>query len=417
MANTKQSKRQITKIVASIITGNIGSSVLTFIIGLLILKETNSALNFGISQVIGPIVALILLPITGAFVDKYSKKKVIVFAQLLSIVALLVFGISTFHSKEINLLPVYILLVFLRISEQFLTTGFTASIISLVAEKDVQKLKSIQQLLSALILVFSPILGAILFNKLPLFFMIVIEIILELMTVLIILAVDFHFNADTSQENEFENASILQLFRSGVAFVRKQKLLVFVLFFSTMVNFIFGAITVGLPFVQISVLHFSNTTYGITEAIFSLGMILSSIYLSFSSDFKFPLFSSWVSIGFIGGFITVLGILLSLNMGQLSFIFIVAAFNFLVGISVTIANLPMTVWMTKEVPEHYQGRVFNLLNTGAQLLSPLGILLFSALFNQHDSHTIFMIAGVCTLIITIIYPLIFKVNMRQNKLS
>ncbi|GAB2024838.1 hypothetical protein OfM1_09090 [Lactovum odontotermitis] len=73
--------------------------------------------------------------------------------------------------------------------------------------------------------------------------------------------------------------------------------------------------------------------------------------------------------------------------------------------------------MTKEIPPKYQGRVFNLLNTGAQLLSPIGILLFSALFNKNNSPYIFMIAGLFTVIITIIYPLAFKVDMRRNKLD
>lgn len=413
----KQSEKQITKIVASIITGNIGSSVLTFIIGLLILKETNSALNFGISQVIGPLVALILLPVTGALVDKYNKKKILICAQFLSIAALFIFGIFIFHDKGIHLLPVYVLLIFLKISDQFLTTGFTASIINLVAEKDIQKLKSIQQLISAVILVFSPIMGALLFNRLPLLYLIIIEIFLELLTIWIISSVDFHFSKTESENDRSENKSILALFSSGLLFVKNQKLLVFVLFFSILVNFIFGAINVGLPFVQISVLHFSNTTYGITESIFSLGMILSSIFLSFSKDLKFPIFSSWIVIGFLGILITFLGFSLSVTMGKLNYIFIVALFNFLIGIGITFANLPMTVWMTKEIPPKYQGRVFNLLNTGAQLLSPIGILIFSALFNKNNSPYIFIIAGLSTVIITVVYPLAFKVNMRRNKLD
>ncbi len=48
-----------------------------------ILKKTESALNFGISQIIGPLVALVLLPFVGGVVDKYNKNIVIVIAQLL----------------------------------------------------------------------------------------------------------------------------------------------------------------------------------------------------------------------------------------------------------------------------------------------------------------------------------------------
>ena len=87
----KESRKQMIKLILTTITGNFGSSILSFIIGLLILKKTESAFNFGISQIIGPLVALVLLPFVGGVVDKYNKKIVIVIAQLFSIVSLILY--------------------------------------------------------------------------------------------------------------------------------------------------------------------------------------------------------------------------------------------------------------------------------------------------------------------------------------
>jgi hypothetical protein len=84
--------------------------------------------------------------------------------------------------------------------------------------------------------------------------------------------------------------------------------------------------------------------------------------------------------------------------------------------AITWVNVPITVWMTKEIPKHYQGRVFNILNTGAQLLTPLGILFFSALFDHSNNYSIFMISGFIILLITLTYPLLFKINLKENQI-
>ena len=107
----KESRKQLIKLIMTTITGNFGSSILSFIIGLLILKKTESALNFGISQIIGPLVALILVPFVGAIVDKYNKKIVIVIAQTFSIVSLLLYALSLNSNAETNLINTYLLLI------------------------------------------------------------------------------------------------------------------------------------------------------------------------------------------------------------------------------------------------------------------------------------------------------------------
>ncbi|STY43475.1 H+ Antiporter protein [Listeria grayi] len=109
--HAKQSQQQVFKFLLSMLTGNLGSSILTFIIGLLILKSTDSAIQFGISQVIGPLVALLLLPFTGSMIDKFDKKKVLIAAQFLSIGSLAVYSILIYFQGFDNLIYTYVLLI------------------------------------------------------------------------------------------------------------------------------------------------------------------------------------------------------------------------------------------------------------------------------------------------------------------
>lgn len=411
----KRSKRQIFKFLLSILTGNLGSSILTFIIGLLILKNTDSAITFGISQIIGPLVALVLLPFTGSIIDKFDKKKVLIAAQFLSIASLTIYSIIIYFQGFDHLIYTYLLLILLKISDQFLTTGFTAAIREIVLEEHIQKVKSLQQVITAFILILTPILGALIVNLMPLFLFVWIEVIVELIAVFCIIWINFRFiTPNDTEESHIEN--IFVMFKEGLKFIRKSRNLIFTLFFAMLVNFLFGAISVGLPFIQINVLHFSNSVYGMTEAIFPIGLILSGFLLSAVKEVKFPLFCSWFSINFLGVFFVVLGVLLSLQLTYTYTILIIGAFNFLLGVTLTYTNVPMLTWVTKETPANLQGRVFNLLNTGSQLLVPLGILVFSVLFDHYSSSIIFIITGICILLVTLIYPIIFKINLKNNQL-
>lgn len=242
---------------------------------------------------------------------------------------------------------------------------------------------------------------------------------LELITIGILLSINFNLfnNAVSSEEGSKYEGSLLSLFREGISYIIKTNKLIFALIFSMLVNFVFGAVNVGLPFLQINVLQLSNTVYGVTEAIFSLKMILSGIYLSISKSSPYPLYSSWRMINIIGLLLFIFGLSLSLISGKIYVILIVGIFNLLMGIAITWVNVPVTTWMTTQIPKNYQGRVFNIMNTGAQLLSPLGMLTFSLLFDHFNAYIIFLTAGLMTLTITILYPLVFKISLKEDIIS
>lgn len=414
MTKGSKTSTQVNKVLLSTITGNLGSSVLAFIIGLLILKETDSAIYFGISQMIGPVVALLLLPFTGSIVDKYNRKNIIIFAQIFSIVALISYA-GAIHLWGIdNLLFTYLLLVCLRVADQFLTTAFSASVIQVVVEEDVQKLKSYQQSLQSLIAVFAPIIGAFLFDFIPLITFVLIEVGIEFVTILIVLSI--HFQPIAITESEDNEESIFVMFKEGLTIIKGSEQLIFAITFSMLVNLMFGAISVGLPYILINVFEFSSIVYGTIEALLSVGMIICGIVLSMRKESTYPLFTSWKTIGIIGIWITMLGNVLILSYGNTFNMIYMGVFALFLGVLVSWTNVPMSIWMTKEIPPQYQGRIFNILSTGSQLLMPIGIFVFSILFDSFDSGVIFMGAGFGIIAITALYPIVFKVPLKENKI-
>lgn len=409
----KESRKQMIKLILTTITGNFGSSILSFIIGLLILKKTESALNFGISQVIGPLVALVLLPFVGSVIDKYNKKIVIVIAQLFSIVSLILYALSLNSNAETNLINTYMLLICLKVADQFLNNAFSSSVKRVVCEEYIQKVKSFQQIASSGVYIISPILAVFLLTKLKLIHFVLLEAVIEFITILIVLFINFNL-IKTEESDNNEEKKVLKMFVEGIRYIRDKKVLVFIIFFAMFINFLFASVSVGLPYVLINEIKISDYLYGIINATFPVAIIVSSIILSMMDDIESPLEFSFKWLRGTAGVLLFLGIALLFKLSIFSYFIIFMIFAFGVNFIANFINTPVMVWLTKAVPHEYQGRVFSIIETGCQLLMPLGILFYSILFDNFKSANIFIISGIA-LMVLVVLPYILKVDLKTKE--
>lgn len=409
----KESRKQMIKLIMTTITGNFGSSILSFIIGLLILKKTESALNFGISQVIGPLVALVLLPFVGSVIDKYNKKIVIVIAQFFSIVSLILYALSLNSNAETNLINTYMLLICLKVADQFLNNAFSSSVKRVVCEEYIQKVKSFQQIASSGVYIISPILAVFLLTKLKLIHFVLLEAVIEFITILIVLFINFNL-IKTEESDNNEEKKVLKMFVEGIRYIRDKKVLVFIIFFAMFINFLFASVSVGLPYVLINEIKISDYLYGIINAAFPVAVIVSSIILSMMDDIESPLEFSFKWLRGTAGVLLFLGIALLFKLSIFSYFIIFMIFAFGVNFVGNFVNTPVFVWLTKAVPHEYQGRVFSIIETGCQLLMPLGILFYSILFDNFKSANIFIISGIA-LMVLVVLPYILKVDLKTKE--
>lgn len=409
----KESRKQMIKLIMTTITGNFGSSILSFIIGLLILKKTESALNFGISQVIGPLVALVLLPFVGSVIDKYNKKIVIVIAQLFSIVSLILYALSLNSNAETNLINTYMLLICLKVADQFLNNAFSSSVKRVVCEEYIQKVKSFQQIASSGVYIISPILAVFLLTKLKLIHFVLLEAVIEFITILIVLFINFNL-IKTEESDNNEEKKVLKMFVEGIRYIRDKRVLVFIIFFAMFINFLFASVSVGLPYVLINEIKISDYLYGIINAAFPVAVIVSSIILSMMKDIEAPLEFSFKWLRGTAGVLLFLGIALLFKLSIFSYFIIFMIFAFGVNFVGNFVNTPVFVWLTKAVPHEYQGRVFSIIETGCQLLMPLGILFYSILFDNFKSANIFIISGIA-LMVLVVLPYILKVDLKTKE--
>lgn len=393
--------------------GQLGSSILSFVLGLYILKKLNCSIFFySLSQIIGPLVAIFLLPILGSAIDKYNKNRIIRFSQFLSAISLFLF-IITSRKIEIEYIHIIGLLIILKLSDQILSTSLNSSTINIVDQEDIQSFRAHLQIIQAVSMVLSPIIAVFIIDKFALIGILLMEMFMELLVLVIYWKVDF--NKNTKKEVN-ESQSLLILFKEGIDFIFKYKKIVFGLAFVLVVNFILGIVNIGLPFVEIKILNLSSKNYALNDSILAIGLLIGSLISSKIKSQK-TLNIARNSISLISLVTFVLGLLLTLELTKNSWSIILAGYFLIIGISITICNILLSSWSILNIPQEFQGRVFSILNTLTQVSLPLSMLLFGYLFEIISVYAVFVGAGIFLLLFTIGIPSLFKINLKNDKLE
>ncbi|WP_353989683.1 MFS transporter [Pediococcus argentinicus] len=165
---------------------------LDFAIGLLLLQKTGSAINFGLSLIVGPIVGVILFPVIGPLIDHFSHKRIIVLSQLEILLVLLLFVVFFIHISGQIVLPLIGLLILLNIGQQLVGSTFQASLINFVSKDNLPNLNSGIQVIRSVANIVSPLLGAMLYGLVQMDLIPVIVLVGVVISLLLVLTLKFN---------------------------------------------------------------------------------------------------------------------------------------------------------------------------------------------------------------------------------
>lgn len=404
----KKSRQQLYIASVALLIANLGSSIFSFAMGLFLLRQYSSASVFGISQAIGPVVSLALAPVLRLFIDKANKKRIISLSQILSIIGLITFAILLLNFDNEVLLLVMFILVILRISDQIFDVAYMASATLIVDSADIQKLKSYEQMVSSFSSIIGPIIAAAWFSIFDMHFgvFIIAELVCETLALLLMWVIKYKDSMKLSRAVTEKNE---------LTYIFKDKLLVFAIWFGCAINFFYTIFSIGLPYIQIHVLRLPNRLYALSEAAVSIGMLVTSYLLSKRSEFKHPLYISWKMTSIFSILFLIMGLFLFSSVhSKLIFSIFIIIFNFVTGSLIALLNTPTLVWLTTHVPENMQGRVFNISRTCVQVLMPIGIIIASFSFDTLSAGTVFIISGILFFVLVVLYPKMFRLNLRQS---
>ncbi len=376
--------RQMVTLLTANFFGMFGSGMLSFAIGLYILHKTGSALGMGITLMVGPLVALVLTPFVGYMVDTRSHRAIMIGAQIGTSIGLLLFALAFMWWPAFYYPEVIGLLIILTITDRFLSTALSASLVTLFPTDVLQRVNSLNQSVSSLAQLISPIIGAVIYSFVSIGAFALVEI------------------PATPAAKE----SLLANFAEGLRYLQGNRLILLSCLFGAGINFLFAAVNVGLPYLQVTVLKMPNTLYGITDSGFAVGMILGGVALSMITLKHHPFLVSLWGIMLLGSVLTLLGVPEQMAWPMMGNVFFYGLLNVANGIILVVINTPISTMMQKLIPQAMQGRVFMLTGTISSLLMPLGTLVFGFLFDRMAAWIILLGVGLLTLLmsfITVVY--------------
>lgn len=404
-------KKQIFKIMGVIFFGNFGSSVFSFAASLYILRQTGSALGMGISLIISPVVTLLLTPYIGYVVDSFNHKKILIFSQLSTIIALSIFGLLMIAYSKYYFLELITLLIFLKIADNFLQNTLQASVTQLVPKDSFQQLNSIVQSSNSLATVISPLVGAVLFPLISFGYFAFFEVASEIVTLLFIFIIKFR-----TQHLEHPSGHVNESFFIGLRFLKERPKMLIISIFTTGINFFMAAMNVGLPYLQIHVLNLSTQEYGFSESAVAIGMVFGGIIFQL---FK-KQFSVINALNFMIAFAVILsflGVPVIYNPGTTITTIFYCIANFLLGSLIVFINTPLVSYFQTEIPADYQGRVFSIQATITSLLIPFGTLIYGALFDISSGTWVFIISGCVLALLSFVAALRMRKNQTDDSVN
>jgi DHA3 family macrolide efflux protein-like MFS transporter len=380
-----------------------GTNIVNFSLTWWITIQTGSAFFLGVSAFFAFGSFILITPVAGVLVDRWSRKKVIVIAD--SLLALLSFIlVLLFFSGIANIIHVLIIQLLGGLVGAFHAMAIQAIIPIMVPHKHLTRMNSLNLFATAFIQTIGPGIGALVF----LLFLGEMSRILfiDIGTYLIAIVPTLLVTIPAVRlKISLEKPSFRKELAEGLAFIRNHSGLLTLLSVFAITNFLLPPIFILLPLFSSNFLALGDLTLAVIylAALMSLqsgSMMVASAIMMVWGGFKRNVIGVFIGI-FFGALGTVI---LAFNPPG---IFWVAALGIiLIGFTLPIANVSsQTIWQ-KLVPPEKIGRVFSVRQTVAQFTAPFSFLVAGVLAQLFSIPLIFLVFG-STLIAVLLLAWIF----------
>lgn len=378
------------------------SSVLQMSIVWYITQETGSAALLSLSTLIGFLPQAVLGLFSGVFIDRYDRKRIMIFSDIGIALAGMVLVIWGFFG-QIPIWLIFIVLFLRAIGSAFHSPSLNAITPLLVPQEQLTKYAGYSQGFKSFSMLVSPALAAVLFSIWELNVIILMDVIGALIAVGILCFVRI---PKVQKNPHAEKPHIIREAKEGIRILREEPGMLSLLVISILYAFIYFPIGTLYPHITMTYFGGSVSQSGFVEVVYSSGMLLGSFLLGIIGGKIRKMGAIVKSIFVYGTGVLIIGflppagfpvfIVLSAVMG--------IANPFFQGVQVAIYQ--------SRIKEEYLGRVLSLTSSLGMLAMPLGLILSGTFAGAVGVNIWFRILGVCAVLLAITAS--FLPAFRQN---
>jgi DHA3 family macrolide efflux protein-like MFS transporter len=355
-------------------------------------EKTKSPFIVSSFLIVSMLPELIFGPVAGVYIDRWSKKKIIVVCDFVRGIIMLLLAIL-YQSKLLEIWHIYVAALCISLCSA-LFNPTTMSVIPVIVEKDkLQQANALSQMVVGAVSIIGPLLGAssivlvgyigvLIGNGISYIISGIAELSLCITTIEI-------------QTKE----SVLYSLKQGFRFIRIEMRVLVIVTVIAIVHVFVGSIVVVMPFLAELLDGNGINNLGLLQSAIGVGMLVGAGY---SSKFVRKGFSEWYlsyAIVCMGLGILALGALQLIHAELVAMYVIVCI---IIGSCIAIANV---LWRTIAqicVPTEMSGRVFSVFSTTGNISLPISIGTFGVLLNYMTPGLLFSLAGGCLMVFGVV---------------
>ena len=382
------------------LVSRLGTQIYAIAMVLWIKDATNSATLVGMLLMVSAIPGVFLSPIGGAIADRFSRRKILVFSDLIRWLAmLLVASLIYTMSDSVNLLLglLFVVAILSGTITAFFRPAIAAAIPDLVPKDRVVTANSLGQLSLQLSVFFGQGLGGTLFRIMGAPFLFLLNGLSFLYAALSesfirMPQMDVREKVPIKQEL----ARFSEDLKEGFRYTWRRSGLRELVFISAIFNFFTMPAVVLMPFYVEDVLHASKDWYGIILVAFGIGSFLGYIV---AGIFRLPgRIRMIVMLVFMAGQSIMYGLL-----GVVPTPFLVLPLALAGGFMGGYIAVNITTVLQLSTPTEVRGRVFGLLGMVAGSLTPIAMGLSGVIADALDQNIplIYVVSGIIMVVLSV----------------
>jgi DHA3 family macrolide efflux protein-like MFS transporter len=363
----------------------LGSQAAQFALVWWLTTTTGSATVLASASLVALLPQLLVGPIAGVFIDRWSRRRTMIVADAAIALVSLTLAIL-FWTGAMRVWHVYLVLLARSLGAAFHWPAMTAATSLLVPKEYLTRVAGLNQTMQGVVMIAGPGLGALLVSLLPLHGIMFVDVGTALFGIGPLLFVAIPELA----RREHAAAGLRSLFAdlaAGFAYVRAWRGLVLLSLLVLAAKLAMTPAFSLLPLLVRKVFGRGADAYGAVEMIFGLGIVAGGTLLSVWGGSKRKVVTALLGFLLLGGGFAVVG------AAPVQAFWVVMAGCLILGFSIPLVDGPFFAILQGSIDPSMQGRVFSLLGTLFNLTSPLGLLAAGPLSDVVGLRVWYLAAG------------------------
>lgn len=389
-----------------------GSQLVQFALIWYLTVQTRSATVLATASLVGMLPGVVLGPLVGTLVDRWSRRTIMLIADSLIALATIFLAIS-FAKDSIAIWQVYTVIFIRSLAGSFHSNAMSASTSLMVPVEHLTRIQGVNQMLTGGLNVVTAPLGALLLEFLPIQGVLAIDVSTAFMAILPLcfIAIPQPERIDRRGGQTDPQPTIWQDFKAGLGYLLGWPGLLIASLMTVGINLTIIPAFSLLPLMVKDYFGGEALQYGWVESAMGIGVIAGGALLGSWGGFRRKILTSMLGLMGMG-----VGTLI-IAYSPASEITLAICGAFIVGLANPLTMGPFFAVLQSTVEPDMQARIFALLSSIGGGMAPIGLMIAGPVTDMVGIQAWFLLGGsLCILmgVVGLMIPAVMHIEEYNN---